>query len=78
MITRSLRGAQVVDEPTGFIRIAAGNAGERFIEIGEFLTVGRDTSNTLVLSDPCISQRHARIERKPIGFLLRTICAAGT
>lgn len=41
------------------------------IEIGEFLTIGRELSNHIVLEDTFTSSRHARIERKPNGFTLR-------
>src|SRR5262249_48348203 len=36
-------------------------------------TIGRETANTLVFSDPCISSRHARIERKNSGFFIRDL-----
>ena len=40
-------------------------------EIGEFLTVGRDSNNTLSIEDPFVSNRHMRIEKRARGFLLR-------
>jgi DNA-binding NtrC family response regulator len=43
------------------------------IEVGEFLTIGRDPSNQVVLNDDFVSGRHARIERKPHGFLIRDL-----
>jgi DNA-binding NtrC family response regulator len=43
------------------------------IEIGEFLTIGRDTTNLIEISDPFVSGRHARIEKKEQGFLLRDL-----
>lgn len=71
MITRSLNVVPK-DELTGFIRLT-GPDSLRFIEIGEFLTIGRDPSNSLVLNDSCISFRHARIERRHNAFLLRDL-----
>ena len=46
-------------------------ARAQHIEIGEFLTIGREPSNHIVLEDAYTSSRHARIERKPTGFTLR-------
>lgn len=39
----------------------------------DFLTIGRDPSNTICLSDPFISSRHVRIEKRKKGFLLRDL-----
>lgn len=43
------------------------------IELGEFLTIGRDADNHIVVGDDFASSRHTRIERKPNGFLLRDL-----
>lgn len=43
------------------------------IEVGEFVTIGRDPSNHVVLNDDFASGRHARIERKLHGFLVRDL-----
>lgn len=43
------------------------------VEIGEFMSLGRDPSCTWALSDPTISSRHARIEKKEFGYLLRDL-----
>src|SRR4051812_24297681 len=43
------------------------------MEIGEFLTIGRDSSNHVVVDDSFTSARHTRIERKAEGFLLRDL-----
>lgn len=43
------------------------------VEVGEFLCLGRESSNHIVLNDEFSSGRHARIERKPNGFLLRDL-----
>lgn len=53
--------------------ISAGNSGAQLIEIGDFLTMGRDPSNLLELADPYVSSRHARIEKKEDGFLIRDL-----
>lgn len=43
------------------------------IELGEFLTIGRDSSNQLILEDEFASARHARIELRASGFVLRDL-----
>jgi len=43
------------------------------IELSDFLTIGRDGENHVVVSDDFASSRHTRIERKPTGFLLRDL-----
>jgi len=43
------------------------------IAVGEFLSIGRDQSCTLNLKDPFASSRHARIERKSTGYVLRDL-----
>ncbi|HEX4923686.1 MAG TPA: sigma 54-interacting transcriptional regulator [Bdellovibrionales bacterium] len=50
--------------------------GEPFMQpvvVGDFLTIGRDPQNQVQLHDPFASMRHARIERKVDGFLLRDL-----
>ena len=45
---------------------------EEAFEINEFLTIGRDFSNTITINDPFVSCRHVRIEKqKRGGYLLR-------
>ncbi len=43
------------------------------IQLEDRLSIGRDPSNQLVLNDPYVSGRHARIERMPGGFVLRDL-----
>lgn len=43
------------------------------MEVGEFLSIGRDPESQLTVDDEFASSRHARIERKPNGFLLRDL-----
>ncbi len=43
------------------------------IEIGDFLTLGRETTNQIEISDPFVSSRHARIEKKEDGYFLRDL-----
>lgn len=73
MITRTISSLGS-DEPIGYLK-QQGPASENAppLEIGEFLTIGRDPLNVLVLDDDSISSRHARIEKKENGFLLRDL-----
>jgi DNA-binding NtrC family response regulator len=44
------------------------------VAVDDFLTIGRDSSNTLQISDQFASSRHARIERKEDGrYLIRDL-----
>lgn len=46
---------------------------ESLIEIGDFYTFGRNPSNHMILSDPFVSQRHARIEKRGSQFVLKDL-----
>lgn len=70
MTTRSLNSAVLSD--VGFLNWR-DSASKQQIEVGEFLTIGRDSSNQVVLEDQFASGRHTRIERKIHGFLLRDL-----
>lgn len=59
-------------EHEGYIRIEKASSKETH-EISKGLSLGRDSSCSLVLNDPFISLRHCRIERNPDGFLLRDL-----
>jgi DNA-binding NtrC family response regulator len=71
MLTRTLKSG-IEAESTGFLHIL-GQGRTDVIEVGDFLTIGRDTSNRLVLIDDSASNRHSRIERKDQGYLLRDL-----
>lgn len=70
MTTRNLSSPVISD--VGFLTWKDSTRAQQ-LEIGEFLTLGRDPSNHIVLEDSFASQRHTRIERKPNGFLLRDL-----
>jgi DNA-binding NtrC family response regulator len=57
---------------TGFLNWKDATCSQH-IEIGEFLTLGRDCGNHVVLEDEFASSRHARIERKAYGFCFRDL-----
>lgn len=69
MITRSLSTPQT---STGFLTWQAYGRPQT-VEAGEFVTIGRDPSNQIILEDDSVSGRHARIERKNEGFLIRDL-----
>jgi DNA-binding NtrC family response regulator len=48
-------------------------SSEESLEIGDFLTIGRDSSNTLSINDPFVSSRHIRVEKRKRGYLLRDL-----
>jgi DNA-binding NtrC family response regulator len=66
---------QTLNAPTSNIGFLSWRQAARSqqVEIGEFMTLGRDPANDVVLNDTFTSGRHARIERKENGFLLRDL-----
>lgn len=51
--------------------VSLSNSGTQVIELGEFLTIGRDSNNDLELADPYVSTRHARIEKRSGLYVIR-------
>jgi DNA-binding NtrC family response regulator len=43
------------------------------IEIGSFISIGRENSNLVEISDPFVSAQHACVEKKETGYLLRDL-----
>jgi DNA-binding NtrC family response regulator len=70
MITQTIKTGTLC--LTGFLHHRTPG-GETSLEIGDFLTIGRDHTNSLSLTDEFVSIRHARVEQKPTGFLLRDL-----
>ncbi len=70
MSTRTL--ASLKSSESGFLSWKDATRNQQ-MEVGEFLTLGRDPSNHIVLEDEFASARHTRIERKLTGFLLRDL-----
>lgn len=70
MSTQSVRPGRPPE--SGFLSWREASRSQQ-IEAGEFLTVGRDPSNHVILNDDFVSGRHARIERKIHGFLIRDL-----
>jgi DNA-binding NtrC family response regulator len=46
---------------------------KNLLEIGEFVSFGRNSSNMVVLTDPFVSQKHARIEKRGDQFILKDL-----
>lgn len=70
MTTRILESGPV--SASGFLTWRDSTRAQE-MEVGEFLTIGRDLANHIVLEDEFTSTRHARLERKATGFLLRDL-----
>lgn len=71
MTTRTIQQGELVQ--AGFVTWKNPHQQAQHIEVGEFLTAGREMGNHIVLDDPFVSLRHMRVERKPQGFLLRDL-----
>jgi len=70
MTTRNL--AQPVAQDTGFLTWKDAQRSYQ-VELGPFLTLGREPSNHIILDDDFVSQRHLRIEKRDTGFQLRDL-----
>lgn len=68
MLTRTI-STETASEDQAYLKVQ----GRAPIEIGEFVTIGRDPSNLVILNDDSVSLRHARIEKKSNGYLLRDL-----
>jgi pSer/pThr/pTyr-binding forkhead associated (FHA) protein len=51
--------------------LVAGQTSTRLVQPGELLVLGRDPGSGIVLADPLVSPRHASIERRGPGWLVR-------
>lgn len=60
-------------EPSQGYLIPFSQPGGASIPLNDFLTIGRDASCQLVVNDSYVSSRHARIERKTGGYVLRDL-----
>jgi pSer/pThr/pTyr-binding forkhead associated (FHA) protein len=63
--------------PPGMLQIVlSGQATTRWVGSGEVLIVGTDLGSGIVLADPRVSPRHASIERRGPGWLVRGLDVA--
>lgn len=67
--TRISREAQSL-EKAYLVSISNKN---QIIDIGDFLTIGRNSTNSLVMEDAFSSQRHARIEKRGSEFVIKDL-----
>jgi hypothetical protein len=56
--------------------IEAGQTTRRPVNLGELLIIGTDPGSSIVLGDPRVSPRHASIERRGPGWLVRSLDVA--
>ena len=73
MVTRTLTDLKTAPDEGYLTWSDSATPQPRQLKVGEFLTLGRDLSNDLVLADEFTSVRHARLERKERGFMLRDL-----
>lgn len=73
LVTRNLRSRNKVHKSNMGYLILKQDCKKEVVEINEFLTIGRLDSAQFTIEDEFVSQRHARIERKPGGFFLRDL-----
>lgn len=71
MITRTLE-TENRDQAVGFLQWREDGRTHE-IELGEFLTIGRDPNSQMILDDAFVSARHARLERKTNGYVVRDL-----
>ena len=57
---------------TGFLSWKSATRAQD-VEVADFVSLGRDPDNQVVLDDEFASSRHARIERKNGVFMLRDL-----
>jgi DNA-binding NtrC family response regulator len=60
-------------EPAQGFLIPFSQPGRPSVSVTDFLTIGRDSSCQLIVEDSYVSSRHARIERKTGGYVLRDL-----
>ena len=69
MLTKKIKQHSADHLPKGFLSWNLHSLFEQR-EIGSFSSIGRDDSQTIVMDDPFVSRRHARIENKEGEFVL--------
>ncbi|MBE8221860.1 MAG: sigma 54-interacting transcriptional regulator [Bdellovibrionales bacterium] len=75
MYTKTLIQNQNLPHTGGVANLLIKHSGnkDQIVEVGEFLTIGRDTVNQVVFDDPFLSSRHARIEKKDSGYVIKDL-----
>ena len=70
MLTKKIKPEGLQNPMRGFLSWSCDSAFKQ-VEIGPFISIGRDTEQTLTLEDPFLSRRHARIENQNSQFILK-------
>ncbi|HEX7496490.1 MAG TPA: FHA domain-containing protein [Candidatus Limnocylindrales bacterium] len=79
LVSETARQAPAPDLPGALgtlVLLVAGQTTTRLVTPGELLLVGRDPNSGIVLADPRVSPRHASIERRGPGWLVRGLDVA--
>ncbi len=69
--TQNLKLRDEESGPSAFIHVLGSETWGQ--DVGEFLTLGRDSSCSLQMEDAAVSAKHMRIEKKDHGYLLRDL-----
>lgn len=67
--TKTAQDAQVLEKA---YLVSISNKNQIF-EVGDFLTIGRNPSNSLIMEDGFTSQRHARIEKRGEDYVIKDL-----
>ncbi len=70
---KEMEGTIVLPEPAAALEIVSGEGTGRIIPLTDNLTIGRGNVNTLALTDPGASRRHAEIVLEDEGWVLRDL-----
>lgn len=75
MYTKTLTQNQNLPHAGGIVSLLVKQVGtkDQIVEVGEFLTIGRDTVNQVVFDDPFLSSRHARVEKRDSGYFIKDL-----
>jgi DNA-binding NtrC family response regulator len=71
METKRIRTQQPPPEQAYLLPI--NQSQQESYEVGDFMTIGRESHNSISLQDPFLSGRHVRIEKRQRGYLLRDL-----
>lgn len=71
MTTRKLNDSNIFKDGAHLTRVKDPSASP--IDVGDFLVIGRDETCGITVMDDFVSGRHARIEKKEDGYLLRDL-----
>ncbi len=72
METKRVRDTQNILMDQAYL-LPINQSSQDSFEVGDFITVGREPSNSIQINDPFISGRHMRIEKRTRGYLLRDL-----